>query len=343
VAEFMKNIVQEVLNRNNSSPSSKKEHHSEPVQRQIERPNKVSVTGEGLSGGGLEAINRPNYQTKNLEKRLSSRLTGVKSEASDIKSMHNGTKRTTVTEPSQQQNSNYDLTSRGFKQGPASELSTLSLVQGNRTSERETLYSNALVDSNKASHPQQIGKTKDGSYVWCFPTVHPGLKPLFRGTIGTNMVGVVTSEKCCLGQLFLVDEVLREIPNLDYHMLWDKDNNQGFVFELYMNDEKHMNQLLREIYQKLNRRALRELESYISVSPSAWLSRHLSLDSSYRAIAVLEGIPYYKSIAILDRYFKRKPELKMNFKIEKENLLLMGESQVISQAIDTLKQEASRY
>jgi hypothetical protein len=342
VAEFMKNVVQEVLNRNNKSPSSKKELPSEPVQRQIERPNKISVNSEGSSGGVLAGINRPNYQSQKLEKRLSSTHTGVKLEASNIKSVHNGTKKTTVSEPSQQQNNNYDLTSKSFKQGPVSQLSTLSLVQGNRTREQETHYSNVLLDSNKVSQPQLVGKTKDGSYVWYFPTVHPSLKPSFRGAFSTNLVGVVTSEKCCPGQLFLVDEILREIPNLDYHMLWDKDYNQGFVFELYMNDEKHMNQLLREIYQKLNLRALRGLESYISVSPSAWLSRHLSLDSSYRAIAVLEGIPYYKSMAILDRYFKRKPELKMNFKIEKEYLLLMGESQIISQAVDTLKQEASR-
>jgi hypothetical protein len=318
----MKNVVQEVLNRNNRSPSSKKELPVESVQRQTERRTKVSVTSEGSSGGGLAGINRPNYQSQKLEKRLSPRQTSVKIEASN--------------------KSNNDLTSRSFKQDSVSQLSTLSLVQGNQTRERETQYSNTLVDSKKVSQPQQIGKTKDGSYVWYFPTVHPGLKPSFRGNFSSNTVGVVTSEKCCPGQLFLVDEVLREIPSLDYHMLWDKDYNQGFVFELYMNDEKHMNQLLRDIYQKLNRRALRGLESYISVSPSAWLSRHLSLDSSYRAIAVLEGIPYYKSIAILDRYFKRNPELKMNFKIEEENLLLMGESQVISQAVDTLKQEASR-
>lgn len=312
----MKNVVQEVLNRNNKSPSNKKVAPSAPVHRQNEGSRKVTVKSDETSDNDLSAINRPNYQNQKRKNRLLPTETGVKLELTDS----------------------------------VSQLSTLSLVQGNKPREQAQPYSRQVAvpnskpvfGSNTVTKPQQIGKTKDGSYVWYFPDVDQGLKSLFRGKYNSQMVGVVTSEKCYPSHLFLVDEVLREIPKVEYHMLWDKENNQGFVLELFMNDEKQLNNILKEIYQKLNLRALKGIEAYSSVSPSAWLSRQLKLDSSHPAVAVLEGIPYYKSVAILDHYFKRNPTMKLNFMIENEYLILMGESQIISQAIDTLKQEASR-
>ncbi len=315
----MKHVVEDVLRR--STPSSGNVKLSSTQTKRNTDVSAKPVNSENV----INNIQRPNYQQQKQKERLKV-----------LRSEHHSSKYQNKT-----MNQPVDRSSK-YTKDSLSKLIKVTLSEGKNSAEngRTTVHSNTASPKKAA---QFIGKSKDGTSVWHFPEVHEQMKGMFNGNVQASNVGVVSSELCSPGQLFIVDETLKAFPDMHYHLEWDKSQKQGFILELYLQDETRMVQVLNKIYQTINRHSMTKIESHTTLHPSAWLLQKLDLDNSYNRIAVLEGLPYYDSFGLIDRYISQSPKNTLTYKIEACYLALMGSDQVVSNAIQQLKKEANRY
>ncbi|MBU8878560.1 hypothetical protein BGM26_06100 [Bacillus sp. FJAT-29790] len=319
MSDFMKSIVEEVMKPNQKpkeNPLFKGGSHSKsftPLTKAVVK-NKQTIPG----------INRPNYQRENMQKRLS--LMSIESPNS------------IAEKPITKQTYH---SPKGFAKGSLAMLQTMSLVQGTRSGnnhQAQTTSSNN--QTNKAS--QFIGQTKDGVKAWLFSDFHPSLQDSFQRSLKTTSVGVISSVKCTAGQLFLLNEVLREFSSLKYYLTWDKENKKTFVLELYEHDPEVVSQAVNILFQKLSQNSYKSIQVFKSPSPSPWLIKQLNLKTHVNGIAVLEGIDYYSAVLLLDRHFKTSPNINFAYVLEKNYLLLHGNYKIVSQVSDELQNAAER-
>lgn len=305
MSEFVKQIVEEVMSRNTPNRRSPESSRTSALQGAPPSTSSQQVDVTGIS--------RPNYQRDKKAQRLKP-LTNMKREAPVKKG--DGVR----------------------EQGNVfSQLKQLSLVQGRGLAqEKSSVVSAASTDRNTAA--RLIGKTRGGSCVWFFPVVRQELQSFFNVSTRQGSVGVVTANACYPGQLFLVEEILKEIPVIQYHLEWENERNHPFVCELYSEDSRMLEKVLKNTFQKLNRLEFKGVDTYTVVSPSAWLSRRLQLDQPVHALGVVEGVGYYHMLQLLDRYLKKQPDVKLQFKIETHYTLLVGEHDTVSAALESLRQ-----
>lgn len=302
MSDFVKNIVKQVLDRGRVSTAQGPHEGSSST-----------LQGAGKPNSGAVAIDRPNYQQLKKDRRLSP----LKKASDSVKPIQPESERMA------------DSLSR---------LQRLSLSQGTY---RPGAVARPTVSAKGEETKREsvcIGRTRDETYVWFFPQVHRELRRCFRVESGRRSVGVISAPHCYPGQLFFVEELLRELPETEHDVKWNPSKSSPFMCELSCDDDARLYEALKAIYQKLNRRALQETESYTSVSPSAWLLQQLAVDRSVDAVGVLEGIPRVNSIGLLDKYFKAQNDPPVGFKIEDHYVLLFGEAKVLSQAVTALKQ-----
>lgn len=317
MSEFMKSIVQEVLNNQGKSTIS--------IQTQtVSSPSVSKVQPNTQSNGkdSLTSLNRPNYQRMKKEQRLS--VSGLTTPSGP--NQH-------AVKPTQHENSSNKL-----KKDLLSQFSTVALGQG----KVERNYgSHPIPKSIKPKQPPKLlGKTKDESYVWYFPTVTDQLAPKFKRTTNGAAVGVITSKVCLPSQLLLVNDVMRENTDSKYHLSWDRNNKDSFVWELYDHDSTRLERKLQAILQILHRKSSKIIDSYTVVSPSAWLSTQLNISTSVEAISILEGVPYYASLLLLEQYFSSGEQKPFQYSIENNYLIISGPHQVISKVIQDFRKKA---
>lgn len=302
MSDFVKNIVKQVLDRGRVS-TAQGPHEGSPS----------TLQGAGKPKNGAVTIERPNYQQLKKDRRLSP----LKKAPDTVKPVQRGGERLADS---------------------LSQLQRLSLSQGVF---RTGASSRSAVSAKSEETIQEavcIGRTRDETYVWFFPQVHRELRRYFRTEGGGGTVGVISAPYCYPGQLFFVEELLRELPGAKHDVKWKPLKSSPFMCELYCDDSPRLYEALKSTYQKLNRRALQETECYTSVSPSAWLLQQLAVDRSVNAVGVLEGIPRVSSIGLLDKYFKAQNGPPVGFKVEDDYVLLFGEAEPLSQAVTALKQ-----
>lgn len=273
----------------------------------------------------IPKINRPNYQQKNIDKRLSVIASEQKNKQEKVFPQEN-------------------LNSKGIKERfptknlndtQLSKLQALSLVQGHISNRKHHI----VAASEKSMF---IGQSKDGVKAWQFTGLHSSLQNYFQRSIKADSIGVITSDQCTAGQLFLLNDTLRSYPSIKYYMSWDKENKQNFVLELYENDSEIVSKALKSIFQSLSQNAYKQVKTYKTPSPSPWLIKQLGLKTNVEAVAVLEGVEFYTLIILLDRLLKKSPELSINYILEKNYLLLCGNYEVISQTTEYIQKEAER-
>lgn len=324
----MKNIVQEVLKPGTIT----KQNPLLGTDQSKYLYSKSIVTGQDKSvrQNSVQGLYRPNYQQKNMDKRLAGMT---------VQSMTNDKSPASKTNQERISSSSQHIQNKDPILKSLSQLHTLSLVQGNRSEHHST--------TNKHSHnhheeSQFLGQTRNGIKAWIFSGLHSKLQESFKRSLKSHHIGVILAEQTSIGQLFIINEVLREYGSMKYSLTWEVDNGQGFVLELYQEDFNQLKKASHSLIEKLSQYEMNKVQTFKVQSPSPWLSKQLKLMSHVDGAAVIEGINHYTAIYLLDRYLKRKPQHQFSYKIEKSFLLIYGDFEIICQVADDLLQETER-
>jgi hypothetical protein len=326
LSEFMKSIVSEVL-----KPTQKPKDN--PIfggeSRFIYSKSAVNKQSESKQDqAAIPGISRPNYQQKNSQKRLA----GIPVPSS-VKTDHLQTKPVPV------KNSSSQPVNRKVHDS-LSKLQTISLVQGNHPMKKLPHHREMLNKTNEES--QFIGQSRDGVKAWIFSGLHPNLLESFQRSIKSHHIGVVTSDKCTVGQLFLLNEILRVFPSMKYCLTWDRESKQGFVLELYDDHKENLTKAVKTMFQKLSQNSYKSLQMYTAHSPGPWLTKQLGLKTYVEGAAVLEGIDYYSAILLLDKFLKKSPGANFGYAAETNYLLLHGEYAAVTKAAEEMLKKAER-
>jgi hypothetical protein len=317
VSDFIKSVVEEVM-----KPYSKQKEN--PINGAPSFPPPRSQPG---LKSGIPGINRPNYQKEKMKKRIAVNHADAPQSANP----HQNVRRQTVSLSSPMPSAKEKI----------AQLQTLSLVQGKQrvTARAESAETKP---GRNARESQLIGQTPEGVKVWLFSDLHPTLEGSFQRELKTASIGVVTAKKCTPGQLFLLNDLLREFPSLKYCLSWDKNSGQSFSLELYEEDYEVLLNALKSFFKKLSQKSFKTITAHKEKSPSPWLTKQLGINSSIGGVAVIEGIDYYSGILLLDRHMKKNTAEHINFLIEKEYVLLHGQFDEVSRITDLLCKEFDR-
>lgn len=317
----MKQVVQEVLNKNTTIVSNKS---NRPMT------NPVNERGSTL---GLQHIKRPNYQQLKKDERLSI----ITNKRSNKPTYHQQSNRGNAI--SDKKRTNSSILPERFNRESVSKLSSLTLAQGNTSARGNTVRSRGGQSTDKG---KLIGKTKNNGYVWFFPNVQNELRGNFNRSLNNTSIGVIQMPECLPSYLLLINDVVRNNQQIEFYISWDGEGKKPFVAELYNSDPSKLKTIMNELFEKINRRSLKQSEVYIAPSPSSWLSKQLNINSPVDSIAFLEGVPYYSSILLIDKRLKDNPNCNVDFEITKNYLLLKGNEQTITKLITEMKREADR-
>lgn len=327
MSEFMKSVVAEVM-KPYQKPKENPIFAGGSVSQETNAPPKTA----SKSIQEIPGISRPNYQRDKVQKRLAvtsgQALTTSPNQPGKLDSSPKKVVGTSV--------------SKDFVEGPLATLQTMSLVQGNKSinSYQRTAPPSAKKRVNVES--KLIGQTKEGVKAWVFNSLHPNLIASLQRAIKSDTIGVITADTCSVGQLFLINDLMREFSTIKYYLTWDKECKQKFVLELYGEDSESLIKVVKNLYQKLTQKSHKAIQVYKSISPSPWLTKQLDLQSPVNGVAVLEGIDYYTGILLLDRYMKKSGETKFAYMIEKSYLILHGHYDLVSQVSEDLQKEVDR-
>lgn len=323
----MKSIVQEVL-----KPANKPKENPlfDGETKYIYSKSIVNTTAKTNDQPPIQGIDRPNYQKKNIQKRLA----GI-----PVKPTANIASTSPI--PAPRKSSSANQINKDFVTGSLSKLQTISLVQGNQP--KNSSYKNSPASKHSFHEQSQfIGETKNGTKAWIFPCVHHQILEVFQRPLKTNSIGVISCERSTMGQLFLTNEVLREFSSLKYNLIWDKDQKNGFVIELYEENTDRLSNAVKTMFQKLSQYSFKQIQTFKVQSPSPWLTKQLNLTAQVDGAAVIEGIDKYSSVHVLDRYLKQSPSDHFSFKIERNFILLYGKYDIVSKAADELQKQAEK-
>lgn len=304
MSDVMKQVVQEILQRNKTIISKKADH--QPAKSEPD--------------SSLTNIKRPNYQRLKKEERLSYTQKNSRVPSRNLKTAE---KKDSVSQLPKQ-----------FNEESISALRAMSLVQGNVPKKQE--------DKPLIHKARMIGKTRNDGYVWFFPKLPEELRGSFGRPLNSEAVGVVKITECFPSHLLLINEVIRNNQGIKFSVSWTKEAGSPFTAELYDDNVDRLEKIMTDLYQKLNRRSLKVYETYTSSSPSPWLASQLNISKSVDGIAILEGISYYSSIVLMDSLLKSFGTSDFNYEINSNYLLLNGNYHVISKLITELKKEAAR-
>ncbi|MBP2257021.1 hypothetical protein [Virgibacillus alimentarius] len=322
MSDMMKQVVQEVIKGNKTIVSNR----TNQTNRQAVNRNRNNPSSP------LANIKRPNYQQIKKDKRLSfaakgSNAVNKRSSASNLSGR--------IKERASESTRSRSMSPKQLNDASISKLSSLSLAQGQMTGGSH--YSGGPREKSA----KVIGSVKNGGHVLFFPNIPTELKNNFNRAQGASAVGVIAMPDCLPSYLLLVNEVIRNNQRITCDLSWNVDGNAPFRAELYDDDVDRLERIMKDAYQKINRRSLKQYETYLEKSPSTWLSKQLHV-GAVDAIALLEEVPYYKGIVLMDFLLKKFKEDSFNFEIKQCYLLLTGNEQVVSKLITALKKEAPR-
>ena len=300
----MKNVVQEVLNRN--QPRNKSQHQQSASPQE-----------------DLQEIYRPNYQRKKQQDRTDL-FSGALTQKPNLRPE---TQSVSTSTPGELQ------WNKEFVQNQGAALQRLSTAQS-----LQKLHSDRGSNDESGKGAQLIGKTRSQQFIWYFPQISSHLA---EGA-GSNAMGMVSGLTCTPGSLFMLDEWLATTQGITCIPFSSKKQDViPHSFKILASNQQELKTKLGELFQRLNRRPLRLLTAYHSENPSTFLKDSLQVSDS-GSVAVLEGICYVNGIALLDRFFHKNPNTSLQFDLRENYLLLLGDYTIIDSALVKLKQDAEQ-
>lgn len=319
----MRNIVNGILNKNGSFPSTARPIATQPSGQENDQ------TAVPLN------LKRPNYQRDKMKQRLSPIINRMgSSQMQAAKTNEPGTPKTPPVSIQHKPNRVENPVPGVYVENALSPLQRLSLFQ--------VIGQETPSSLSQQEQAQFIGKTRDGSYVWFYPKLDPSLATYLQVAGKENeAVGIVAASRFSSGQLFLIDEVMKEFPQLAYNTDACKTEEFPFVFRVTGHNPAEIQKLVKEIYLRLNRRVVHGVTSYFTAQPTRFLVQHLQLQNQ-EAVAVLDGINTFHGVGLLDRLLKQKRLASLRFRVESSYLLIQGEQELVRNTMAALKQEADR-
>ncbi|QQK81030.1 hypothetical protein HUG20_14755 [Salicibibacter cibi] len=305
MSDFMKEVVGQIL-----SPERVKSSNDGGENAMFQQKKESS---------SVDAIQRPNYQLQNKNKRLST--TSNERSSSVSKKTH---------EP------NVTVIPNNNTSNVLSKLQTMSLTNG----ERVNVYNQG---SNGLGHAKMIGESKAGGAAWFFSKPSESLKTFFYRDPQGSSVGSVNFPNCYPSQLVYVNNVIRDNQTIKFYMEWDKDNNGEFLLELFYEDEHWLKSVMNQLFQKLNRNTMKRYDVFNIDYPSTWLSKQLGIIDTVEGLCFIEGLPYYSNVALLDYLLKAVPNTTINYSIENEYLLVAGNQADVKEAEAVFRKNGGQF
>ncbi len=324
MSDFMKEIVQEALrggagrrqepNRSNSN---------EPSRQQPGMRNASAVPG----------ISRPNYQRDRKEQRLSAAngaATGVAAGSVSDTALEAGPGAVTGSASGGNGSAaaRAAALTRDFIEESLAPLMRMSLVQGNSREECAAGCGNTAASPDESG---MLGRSCAGMDFWFYPELQPEL----FGELGirrssAKSAGIIAENRCRPGQLFLLDGC-SAISGVEVDINWKMEGGRAFQAVLTGEDSFDIRTALQCMYDQCEHHASRRIQSYISLEPSSVLMKHLNI-SRGDAVAALEGISRYRSVALLDRALKTGMSSRVKISIADEFVILTGQREELSEA-----------
>src|SRR5699024_5864228 len=215
-----------------------------------------------------------------------------------------------------------------------SRLSSFTLSQGKASNHghvRNTLRTNEKL----------IGTTRNGGNIWFFEHVNNDLVDSFNRSIRNVSIGVIEMPENLPSYLLIINDMIRKGKNLEFYVSWDKENEEQFLVELYSEDAKQLESIVRDIYQAINRRSIKRVDSHVVSAPSPWLSKQFNLNTSVDALAILEGIPYYTGVLLVNKVLDEGHNHSFDYEINNNHILLKGDYETVSDLVTQLKKVAN--
>lgn len=176
-----------------------------------------------------------------------------------------------------------------------------------------------------------IGKTRNGQQVWYFPRVHPSWNDLPIGCTVGFISGAWNT-----GTLFIVDECIQQSNELKAELC-----REASAIQLRLSQSNELEEVLKGLFHRINRRSIRPIDCYFSEHPSPFLLDSLTISGS-NSVAALVGVDYISAMALLDRYFHRNPDVSFRFHVVDNSLLLVGDSVIVRNAIKQIHDDADQ-
>lgn len=305
MTDFMKSIVQEVLNRGNTVPEKCEQSQATPSQ-----------------ATSVEGIYRPNYQRKKQQQRVAMSSAEPQDQPQDQPQVKSSSK---------------PYMNRSFQN---EQLSSLQRVSAPRLQPAEQ-QANRITGNSNVESPQFIGKTRNHQYIWYFPAISHRLQAfrsldIQKGHFLGVIIGVLKP-----GILFLIDELLDRNKAIQCDPCLECQESKVTALNIYSNDERQLQAMLKEVYNRLNRWALCSIEAYSVKNPSDFLRESLGLKKGTSA-AVLDGIHPLNAIALLERYYHQNAHVHAEIQVKDEYILIQGEFRQVDSLIQHLKHEADQ-
>ncbi|MBY9081385.1 hypothetical protein KIH86_11800 [Paenibacillus sp. HN-1] len=220
------------------------------------------------------------------------------------------------------------LLTRDFIEESLAPLMRMSLVQGNSREECSAVCADTAAAPDESG---MLGRSCAGMDFWYYPELQPEL----FGELGirrssAKSAGIITEDRCRPGQLFLLDGC-SVASGVDVEINWKLDGERAFQAVLTGEASSDIRSALQCMYDQCERNASRRIQSYIALEPSPILIKHLNI-SRGDAVAALEGISRYRSVALLDRALKLGMSPRVKISIADEYVILTGERGVLSEA-----------
>lgn len=308
MADMMKDIIEEVLHRGG------RRHGHTQVNAQPTPPPAPQAGSEGKKGS-ITNLYRPNYQKQKQQNRLG-----------DFAHAHSSSGRPVNNEVRRAAPIAVEKVTDEFRENQMSALQRLAISQ-------VTQRSAVRVDQAPTTEaPALIGKTKEGECIWFYPTVDSNLGKLLHNQNKCGMsAGIITRENRGSGMLFLLDEWQGTLPDATYDVLPE-------AVLIFSNDKGKLKQLLETAYRDLNRRRIQGNKIYQAAQPSSLLKQNLKIADGASA-ALIEGVSYFNSVALLERCFAKMPNLSLSYDVMENELFITGQPSFVDSAIQQIKQD----
>ena len=322
MSDLIREIVEEALGRTGRTETRSA---GGPPGRPAGLPDTAAAPGAAVT------LNRPNWQQAYREKRLQLAGAAPAAKATDGEPARTADDRTAGS-----------AGRREFVEQTLSPLLRLMMSQGKATVDARS--GEPFTDDGGQPllcSAGMIGRPESGIRCWFYPDLNPRLAAAFGIHRAQPLtVGVLASESDSPRPLFALDEALRAEPvQADVTV-----RREAGALEIRLIGSKR-----GEIQRALERlcRALREetgdqARIMTAPEPSAALAGWLDIPAR-DAAAAIDGLNRHRSIALLDRAFKEKPELDIRFRIEPSHLLIHGARGAVLEAVGIMKREAGPY
>ncbi|AIQ64850.1 hypothetical protein PSTEL_18750 [Paenibacillus stellifer] len=217
---------------------------------------------------------------------------------------------------------------RDFIEESLAPLMRMSLVQGNS---REECGADCTDTAAAPDESGMLGRSCAGLDFWYYPELRPELLgELGIRRISAKSAGIIAEGRCRPGQLFLLDGC-SAISGVDVDINWKMEGGRDFQAVLTGEASSDIRNALQSMYDQCLRSGSRRIQSYIALEPSSILVKYLNI-SRGDAVAALEGISRYRSVALLDRALKLGMSSRVKFSIADEFVILTGERGDLSEA-----------